>query len=74
MIDVLAIFLLAKFEAAWYWWAVYIGAAFVKGWGEFERWNKITKYLDNAEKEYNIREEERESKKPHLYLGGMLDE
>lgn len=74
MIDVLAIFLLAKFEAAWYWWAVYLGAAFVKGWGEIERWNKIEKYLDHAETEYYLRKEDREKNEKHIYLGGMLDE
>lgn len=69
MIDVLAIFLLAKFEAAWYWWAVYIGAAFVKGWGEIERWNKIERYLDNAEKEYDHKQERRAKFEKKIYLG-----
>ena len=73
MIDILAMFLLYKFEAAWYWWSAFIVVAIIKGHGEYTMWCKIKQYLDNAEKEYNIRKQEREEKELHIYLGGMDD-
>jgi hypothetical protein len=73
MIDILAMFLLYKFEAAWYWWSAFIVVAIIRSYGEYTRWGKIEQYLDNAEKEYNIRKQERKEKEPHIYLGGIND-
>ena len=74
MIDILGLFFLDHFDASIYWWVlfliVFLAEVYVKG----KRQEKLDEFLNNAKKEFELRELEREAKEPHIYLGGMLDD
>lgn len=74
MISILGLFFLDHFDASIFWWILFFVVFLAEVYCEGKKQERLDEFLDNAKKEFEIREKERESKEPHIYLGDMLDE
>lgn len=74
MSELLAFFFMYHFNAEWGWWIAFGFVLATEGYCKGREREKLNEFLANSKKEFQIREQERESKEPHIYLGNMLDD
>ena len=66
MSDFVALFLLIKLDAEWYWWGIFTFWLVAAYTGYEVRWNRVKEFLDRED----VKEQEKEEKKkPKIYIG-----
>ena len=73
MIEIMGLFFLDHFDASIYWWVLFLIVFLAEIYAKGRRQEKLDEFLENAKKEFELRESERKAKGPHIYLGNLDD-
>ena len=72
--ELLTFYFMYHFGAEWGWWVAFGCVWGMESYCKGREREKLNEFLDNAKKEFNLRELEREKAERHIYLGGMMED